>query len=295
MRYEFILAEKANYPVTVLCRCLRVSPSAYYDWTQRKPSKRSQEDENILERMRRIHGEHYQRYGSRRHHAELRNHGIFVGRNRVRRLMKLGELVARRRKPYRVTTKSNPDHPVAPNHLDRDFRPAEPNQAWVCDITYVPTTEGWLYLAIVLDLYSRRIVGWSLSVRATRQLVINALRMALKRRETAPGLLVHSDRGCQYTSRDHRRVLDSLGLVTSMSRRGNCWDNAVAESFFATLETELIDLFRHSWTRDQAGQEIFRYIESYYNRLRLHSTLGYRTPVQFEEETRSDVPEADAA
>lgn len=182
--------------------------------------------------------------------------------------MREAELRAKRRRPYRCTTQADPTHSVAPNILARDFRPSRPDQAWASDITYLPTSEGWLYLAVVLDLFSRRVIGWSIGVRMTQRLALDALQMALGRRRTAPGLIHHSDRGSQYTAAAHRRLLTSRGIVCSMSRRGNCWDNAVAESFFATLETELLVDLRGR-NREEVEQEVFRYVEGYYNRRRL--------------------------
>lgn len=243
---------------------------------------RSREDDALLAKLTANHTKHRRRYGSRRHRAELAQAGIKVGRNRVRRLMGKGSLPAKRRKPYKITTKSDHKLPVAPNHLDRNFQPAAPDQAWVGDLTYIPTTEGWLYLAIVLDLFSRKVVGWAMSARADRKLVMDALCMALGRRDIAAGLLLfHSDRGCQYASDDFRKLLDGKRITPSMSRRANCWDNAVAESFFATLETELLDELAGQG-REAVMQAVFEYIEGYYNRVRLHSTLGYLTPCAFE-------------
>lgn len=281
MRYAFVHEEKANFPVIVLCRCMAVSASGYYDWVGRGPSKRSREDQELLDKLRANHGAHKRRYGARRHRKELARAGKRVGRNRVRRLMREGGLKARRRRPYKVTTNSNHQHPVAPNHLNRNFNPSGPNQAWVGDITYLPTADGWLYLAVVIDLYSRRVVGWSLSKRLKRDLVLRALRLAVGRRDAQAGLVFHCDRGSQYASGDYQRALKARGFVCSMSRRGDCWDNAVAESFFATLDTELMDDLVGAG-RETVGHAVFEYIERYYNRRRLHSTLGYQTPVEYE-------------
>ncbi len=282
MRYAFVRAERANYPVIVLCRCMEVSQSGFYEWLERGPSLRSREDDALLAKLTEGHKKHRQRYGSRRHRAELAQAGTKIGRNRVRRLMGKGGLQAKRRKPYKVTTKSDHDLPVAPNHLNRNFQPAEPDQAWVGDLTYIRTSEGWLYLAIVLDLFSRKVVGWAMSARADRELVMDALRMALGRRSITAGLLLfHSDRGCQYASDDFRKLLKGKRITPSMSRRANCWDNAVAESFFATLETELLDDLVGQG-REAVKQAVFEYIEAYYNPVRLHSTLGYLTPCAFE-------------
>lgn len=265
-----------------LCKILNVSESGYYEWCGRVPSQRAQENEKLAEQLEANHSAHKERYGSRRHVAQLQRQGKRVGRNRVRRLMRESSLVSRRTKLFRTTTKSNHDLAIAPNLLDRNFQPEAPNQAWVCDITFIPTCEGWLYLAVIIDLFSRRVVGWSMGERITKRLVVSALDMAVKRREIRPGLLVHSDRGSQYASKEHRQALKNAYLECSMSRKANCWDNAVAESFFATLETELLDILKGKWTRAEARAEVFRFIEVYYNRDRLHSTLGYKTPVEFE-------------
>ena len=283
MRFQFIHAEKAEFPVVVMCRCLEVSVSGYYEWVGRGPSQRAQMDQRLTEALRVSHAENRERYGSRRHREVLNDRcDLAVGRRRVRRLMREADLRAKRCRPYRCTTKADPTHSVTANILDRNFRPSGPDQAWASDITYLPTSEGWLYLAIVLDLFSRRAIGWSIGVRATQRLALDALQMALRRRQAAPGLVHHSDRGCQYTAAAHRQLLTSRGIVCSMSRRGNCWDNAVAESFFATLETELLVDLRGR-DRNEVQQEVFRYVEGYYNRRRLHSTLGYLTPVEYEE------------
>jgi putative transposase len=266
-----------------LCKILNVSESGYYEWCGRGPSKRTLADEALAEQLEANHAKHRERYGSRRHAAQFQRQGCPVGRNRVRRIMRESNLVSRRTKLFRVTTKSDHDHAVAPNLLDRNFHPTAPNAAWVCDITFIRTTDGWLYLAVILDLFSRRVVGWSMGERITKRLAISALDMAIKRREVRPGLLVHSDRGSQYASADHRKALRAAKLECSMSRKANCWDNAVAESFFATLETELLDILKGKWTRNEARAEVFRFLETYYNRDRLHSTLGYRTPVEYEE------------
>ncbi len=266
-----------------LCKLLNVSESGYYEWCGRGPSARALEDEVLAEQLEANHAEHKERYGSRRHVAQLQRQGHKAGRNRVRRIMRESDLVSRRARLFKVTTKSDHEYAVAPNLLDRNFSPAAPNAAWVCDITFIRTTEGWLYLAVILDLFSRRVVGWSMGERITKRLAISALEMAIKRRETRPGMLVHSDRGSQYASTDHRKALQAVRLECSMSRKANCWDNAVAESFFATLETELLDILKGKWTRNEARAEVFRFLETYYNRDRLHSTLGYRTPVEYEE------------
>ena len=284
MTYAFVRAqaEEAAFPITVLCDTLGVSTSGYYEWLQRGPSQRSKDDAEYVALMTVAHEENHQRYGRRRHQAELQAAGKRIGPNRTRRLMREGGLWAKQRRRFVVTTKSDHDKPVAPNELDRNFHPEGPNQAWVGDITYIPTRDGWLYLAIVLDLYSRRVVGWATSSRATRQLALDALQMALQTRAVEPGLLLfHSDRGVQYASDDFVKLLKRKRIKPSMSRRANCWDNAVAESFFATLEKELlVDLV--GWSRDDTAQAVFAYIGAYYNGRRRHSTLDYQAPAIFE-------------
>ena len=226
MRFAFIAVEKATYPVRVLCRTLAVSRAGFYAWHTRPPARRTQQDQRLGVEIQAIHAETRQRYGSPRVHAELRERGQRVGCKRVARLMRAHGLCARRRRRFRITTDSNHPLAVAPNVLARQFAVAAPDTAWVTDITYLWTHEGWLYLAVILDLFSRAIVGWALSAQITRQLPLQALTMALGRRHPPQGLLHHSDRGSQYASADYRRALRVHGIVCSMSRRGNCWDNA---------------------------------------------------------------------
>lgn len=286
MAYRFIFAEKAAFPVVTMCRVLGVSVSGYYDWVGRPLSKRTQRDLEIRETLEAQHAKHKRRYGSRRHKKAAFPE---VGRNRIRRLMKASNLVARQTRRFVVTTKSDHDDPVAPNLLNRDFQPNRPNQSWVGDITYLPTRDGWLYLAIIIDLFSRKVIGWSLSTRMTKQLVLDAFSSAVGRRGCAPGALFHSDRGSQYTSEDYRKILRAHGIQSSMSRRGNCWDNAVAESFFATLEKELMDDLAGQG-RDEVRQEVVRYIEGYYNQERIHSSIAYDTPVGLERKWQCSGP-----
>jgi len=286
MRYQFIREHAAQFPITQLCDVLGVSRSGYYAWGTRPVSARAQEDARLLERMTTIHTKSRQTYGHRRLHADLRQAGETCGKGRVARLMRQGKLVARLRRKHRKTTDSAHQEPVAPNRLDRQFAVTAPDQVWVSDITYIATWEGWLYLATVMDLGTRQIVGWSMGTTLERSLAINALIDALQRRRPAPGLLHHSDRGSQYASRDYQQLLATHGLICSMSRKGNCWDNAPMESFFHSLKTELIygAVYR---TRAQARQEIFEYIEVWYNRQRLHSALGYLSPMQYEQRLRA--------
>ena len=282
MKFAFIAAEKAMFPVRILCRTLEVSRAGFYAWHTRPLAPRTVADQRLGVEIQAIHAESRQRYGSPRVHAELRHRGQRLGRKRVARLMRQHELCARRRRRFRVTTDSKHDLPVASNVLARQFAVAAPDTAWVTDITYLWTQEGWLYLAVILDLFSRAVVGWAMSSQITRQLTLQALTMALGRRRPPPGLLHHSDRGSQYASGDYRRALKTHGMVCSMSRRGNCWDNAVAESFFATLKVEL-GVHDSAWpTRVHAQGDIFEYIEAFYNGQRRHSTLAYLSPLAFE-------------
>jgi len=279
--FEFIRAEKANYPVRLMCRVIGVSSSGFYSWLK-DGSKREVKDRELLGIIKKVFGEFRETYGSPRIYDELKERDVSCGKARVERLMRENGLTPPRKQKYRVTTKSNPKHPVAENLLQRDFSASAPNQRWVSDVTYVWTWEGWLYLAVVLDLFSRRVVGWAMSSRMTTELLtLPALHMALAHREPDPGLIHHSDRGSQYTDSDYRKTLEAHGIECSMSRRGDCWDNAVNESFFATLKLDLV--FRRSFrTRVEARSAIFEYIEVFYHRLRRHSYLGGLTPVDFE-------------
>lgn len=281
MRFGFIAVEKAAFPVRLLCRVLEVSRAGFYAWQTRPPAPRARADARLGLEITAIHAESRHRYGSPRIHAELVARGCRTSRKRVARLMRVHGLAARRRRRFRVTTQSRHPFPIAPNVLARQFDRAHPDQAWVTDITYIPTGEGWLYLAVILDLCSRFAVGWAMSARITDELTLDALGMALARRRPPLGLLLHSDRGSQYASGDYQQLLAQHGIVCSMSRRGNCWDNAVAESFFATLKVELVH--DATWeTRATARTELFDYIEQFYNGQRRHSALGYLSPRVFE-------------
>jgi putative transposase len=275
---------KLDYTILSLCANLEVSPSGYYDWQNRRtaPGPRAVENQTLAKQIEAIHVRSRQTYGSPRIVDALRKQGRRHGRNRIARLMKQGGLCGRQQGRYRVrTTDSNHDQPIAPNRLAQAPKATAPNQLWVADITYIQTQEGWLYLAAILDLYSRKIVGWAMSERIDTLLVLKALGMALLHRHPPANLLFHSDRGVQYASADYRRALNQAGLVASMSRNGNCYDNATMESFWSTLKLELI--YRRNFaTRTQARSEIFDYIESFYNRQRAHSALGYHSPVDFE-------------
>ena len=275
---------KGDYSILALCSILEVSPSGYYDWLNRRtcPGPRAAENQALAKAIGTLHGQSRQTYGSPRIVQELRKEGRHHGRNRIARLMKQAGLCGRQKGRYRVkTTQSNHDQPIAPNRLAQAPKATAPNQLWVADITYIPTQEGWLFLAAILDLYSRKIVGWAMSERIDTALVLRALRMALLHRNPPRELLLHSDRGVQYASADYRQALAQAGLVASMSRKANCYDNASMESFWSTLKLELV-YRRNFLTRAAARSAIFDYIESFYNRQRSHSALNFRSPVDFE-------------
>ncbi len=284
MRYACIADHWGQHALRLMCRVVDVSPSGFYDWRNRGPSARAQADEVLLLRIRDIFEKSGTTYGAPRIQHDLADEGVHVGQKRVARLMRLDGLVARVPRAWVHTTDSTHDEPIAENLLAREFAVAAVpgvDRVWVSDITYVPTRLGFLFLAVVLDLASRRVVGWAMRKDLSAELALTALRMALAARRPAPGLLHHSDRGVQYACGAYRAFLGTHGLRASMSRKGNCWDNAVAESFFATLEWELID--RCDWrTHEEARTDIFAYIESWYNRRRRHSSLGYLSPAQYE-------------
>jgi putative transposase len=283
-RYERIYAMKSCHSVLMLCRLFEVSLSGYYDWQKRQlqPGKRAREDQLLAQEIKTIHAQSRKTYGSPRITNQLRKNGLKHGRNRIARLMKKHYLCGRQKRRYRVcTTDSNHDHPIAPNRLAQAPKASKANQIWVADITYIPTQEGWFYLAAILDLYSRKIVGWNMSPHLDTQLILKALQMALLIRQPPAHLLFHSDRGVQYASNDYRQALADAGLIPSMSRKGNCYDNAVMESFWSTLKLELV--YRCNFiTRQQARSALFDYIESFYNPQRSHSALNYFSPVDFE-------------
>lgn len=281
MKHACIARYEAQYPVALMCRVLGVARSGFYAAQTRAASARAQADGRLRVTIRTIHATSRRTYGSPRVHAELRAQGVRCGRKRVARLMRGEGLVGRRRRRYRVTTQSRHAHPVAPNVLARRFAVTAPNQVWVGDITYLPTREGWLYLAILVDLGSRRVVGWAMRATLDRSLALEALEMALVGRQPGPGVVHHTDRGSQYACGEYRARLAAHGLTASMSRTGDGWDNAVAESFFATLKTELVH--EADWsTRAAARAAVFEYLEVWYNRQRRHSALGYLSPVEYE-------------
>jgi putative transposase len=279
-RFRLIAAEKAHHAVARLCRVLGVSTSGYYAWAKRPASARADADGALTARIRAVHQASRGLYGAPRVHAELRAQGTRVARKRIARLMRLDGLSGCRPRRFVRTTLADPAA-AAPDLIQRRFVAAAPDQVWLTDITYVPTDEGWLYLAAILDGCSRRVVGWSLTDHLRTELVLEALQMAVRARRPRPGLIHHSDRGCQYTAVAYTTLLQTHGLRQSLGQPGTCWDNAVAESFFATLKTELV--YRHHWaTRQQARVAIFEYLEIFYNRQRRHSSLGYVSPAEFE-------------
>jgi transposase InsO family protein len=281
MKFAFIDAEKATWPVLVLCAVLGVSRAGFYAWKHRGPSAREKADAELAEEVAAAHERSRRTYGSPRVYRALKARGLRVGKKRIERLMRERGIVARRKRRFRRTTDSNHSHPIAPNTLNREFHAELPNEAWVTDVTYVWTLEGWLYVAAILDLCSRRVVGWAASASNDRQLALDALARACASRHPQPGLLHHSDRGSPYASEDYRNALKSRGAEASMSRRGDCWDNAVAESFFATLKGELID-YENYPTREAAIASIRDYIENFYNVTRIHSSIGNVSPIEFE-------------
>ena len=283
MRYLFIRAEKAHYPVTLLCQVLQVARSGFYAWCQGGASVRSLQNQWALVHIRACYQQSKGRYGSPRIYQALRTQGLGIGRHRVARLMRRHGLQSQCRRRYRRPPCSAAPAQIATNQLNRDFQAARPNQKWVGDITYLRTREGWLYLAVVLDLFSRRVVGWALASQMTVALPLRALDRALQQRGITLALLHHSDQGSQYTAEAYQQRLAAWQIQGSMSRRGNCWDNAVAESFFATLKTELaLAHYGGLLSQEELRSEVFAYVEGFYNTHRLHSTLGYVSPVEFE-------------
>jgi transposase InsO family protein len=264
-----------------MCTLLKVSRSGYYAWLERPESRRSLENRTLEDKIRVFHAASHGIYGSPKIHRDLIDDGVRCGKNRVARIMREAGIRSRAKKKFKATTNSRHNLPVAPNLLNQDFTVDAPDRTWVGDITYIHTEKGWMYLAVLLDLFNREIVGWATSSRMTRQLAIDALQMALGRRTPAKGLIHHSDRGSQYASGDYQKILSKHGITCSMSRKGNCYDNAVAESFFRLLKTEWVNHHRYL-SRSQATHSLFYYIEIFYNRKRRHSALGYATPQEYE-------------
>ncbi len=283
MRYAFIQDHRGQWPVAVQCDVLAVTRSGFYAWCRREPSATVQRRVALTEQIRQVYQSSRATYGSPRVHAELLAQGRTCNRKTVAKCMKAAGIQAKTHRRFRMTTTdSNHPHPIAENLVNRNFQPAQPNETWTADITYVPTDEGWLYLAAVEDLFTRQIVGWSMSDRIDSRLVVDALEMALARKCPGDNLVAHSDRGVQYASEHYQRLLQTHGITCSMSRKGNCWDNAPMESFFATLKKELVHHEEYP-TRAAARHSLFEYIEIFYNRVRRHSALGYQSPSQFAE------------
>lgn len=285
MKYAFIKHHQATFTVTRMCDMMEVSCSAFYDWLKRPESARSLEDRRLSEKVKKSHQKSREIYGARRIVKDLVEDDEVISRERVGRLMKQQDLESKSKRKFKATTNSNHSHPVAPNLLDRKFQVERPDTVYAGDITYISTDEGWLYLAVLIDLYSRAVVGWAMSERITAELANDALVMAVWKRMPNKGLMVHSDRGSQYASGLYQKTIKERGFICSMSRKGNCWDNAPSESFFHTLKTELTHHRRYR-TRQEAKQDIFEYIEVFYNRQRRHSTIGYHTPLGYEQMCR---------
>ena len=281
MKYGFIERHRSQFAVERMCRTLGVRRSGYYAWLGRVPCRRRIEDERLFVRIGESWKKSKKSYGSPRILKDLRAWGERCGRNRVARLMRENGIAAKTKKKFKATTNSRHNLPVAPNLLNREFNVERPDEAWVGDITYIWTREGWLYLAVVLDLFSRKVIGWGMGERLTAEIALSAFNMAILNRRPSAGLIFHSDRGVQYASDAFRKLLERHGFVQSMSRKGDCWDNAVAESFFHSLKTEHV-YFEDYKTRVEAIGKIFEYIEVFYNRARRHSSLEYRSPAEFE-------------
>jgi transposase InsO family protein len=282
MRFQFIADHRDEFPVVRMCKELNVSPSGFYAWRTRPPSVREMANQELFEKIKAVYNDNRGVYGSPRIYHELLAQGVACSENRVARLMRLRGVRAKQSKRFKSTTKRNKAHPVAPNLLNRDFTADRPDQKWLADITYITTLEGWLYLAVVLDLYARRIVGWAMSDRMTSNLTKAALRMALQQRKPGIGLIHHSDQGSQYTDGTYRALLASHGIEASMNSVGSWYDNAPAESFFGTLKSELVHHCAYH-SRDEAGTDVFSYIESFYNLRRRHSALEYLSPDAYEQ------------
>jgi transposase InsO family protein len=280
MKYRFIDENKKEYPTNLMGKILGVSRSGFYNWKKRE-GKRATNDLTLLRAIEDIHMASRKTYGSPRIFSQLKALGFKTSKSKVERLMRDNGIRSKMKKKFKATTNSKHSHPVAENILNRDFSPKAANMVWAGDITYIWTGEGWLYLAVILDLFSRQVIGWSMSERMTKELALNALTMAIRKRKPAKGLIHHTDRGSQYACGVYRRLLNSIGAICSMSRKGNCWDNAVSESFFHSLKTEMI-FFEEFKTRAEATSKVFEWIEVFYNRQRIHSSIGNKTPEQFE-------------
>lgn len=283
MRYAFIEEHREAWPIAIQCSVLNVSRSGFYAWRGREPSATRRRQESLTETIREIHCHSDRNYGAPRVYRELLKQGHAINQKTVEKYMRAADIQAKTHRKFRVsTTDSNHPHPIAPNIVNRNFEPSGKNETWTTDITYIPTDEGWLYLAVVEDLFTRKIVGWAMADHMESRLVVDALEMAVQREQPGKGLVAHSDRGVQYASDHYQELLNKHDIKCSMSRKANCWDNAPMESFFATLKKELVH-HEHYRTHAEARQSLFKYIEVFYNRTRSHSALGYKSPAQFAE------------
>jgi len=281
VKYAFVRAHDKEFPVKRMCQVLEISRSGYYDWRGRERSERSRHDEVLLTEIRKIHEQTKEAYGAIKTWQTLRQSGTICGKHRVARLRRLAAIEARRKRKFRLAYRARHSAPPAPNLLKWPFRAAHRDEIWMADVTFIPTRAGWLYLAVLIDLYTRLIVGWSMKDRPNQELVNEALLMAVEQRRPKPGLIHHSDQGILYASGSYVALLNRYAMVRSMSGKGNCYDNAVVESFFSSLKNEIIH-HRDYHTRDQARSEIFEYIELFYNRRRIHQSLAYQTPINYE-------------
>jgi len=281
VKYAFVRAHDKEFPVKRMCQVLEISRSGYYDWRGRERSERSRHDEVLLTEIRKIHEQTKEAYGAIKTWQTLRQSGAICGKHRVARLRRLAAIEARRKRKFRLAYRARHSAPPAPNLLKWPFRAAHRDEIWMADVTFIPTRAGWLYLAVLIDLYTRLIVGWSMKDRPNQELVNEALLMAVEQRRPKPGLIHHSDQGILYASGSYVALLNRYAMVRSMSGKGNCYDNAVVESFFSSLKNEIIH-HRDYHTRDQARSEIFEYIELFYNRRRIHQSLAYQTPINYE-------------
>jgi putative transposase len=280
VKYAFMRAHRQEFELKRMCQVFQVSRSGYYDWAGRGESKRSQQDRVLLKEIRKVHQQNKEAYGATKTWRTLKESGMICGRHRVARLRRQAGIEARRRRKFKLAYKARQTAPAAPNLLCWPFKAASPDQVWVTDVTFIPTRAGWLYLAVMLDLHTRLVVGWSMKDRPNQELVNEALMMAVEQRQPRPGLIHHSDQGILYSSTNYLALLQKHGMVRSMSGKGNCYDNAVVESFFSSLKNELVH-HRTFQTRDEARAEIFEYTELFYNRRRVHQSLNYQTPMQY--------------
>jgi putative transposase len=280
VKYAFVRAQDKEFAIKRMCQILQISRSGYYDWRVRQDSERSRRDRVLLQEIRRIHQQTKEAYGATKTWQALRQSGTVCGKHRVARLRRQAGIEARRKRKFRLASKSRNTAPAAPNLLRWPFTADHPDQIWVTDVTFIPTRSGWLYLAAMIDLHTRRVVGWSMKDRPNQELVNEALMMAVEQRRPKPGLIHHSDQGILYSTGSYLALLKKYGMVRSMSGKGNCYDNAVAESFFSSLKNEIVH-HRSYQTRDEARAEIFEYIELFYNRKRLHQSLNYQTPMKY--------------